>query len=204
MSPDLPASSGRLIVVVGASGVGKDSLIAYARERLAELPALMFVQRVVTREGSASAEDHAVMTTEAFDETERAGGFAVSWHAHGLRYGLPVEICSHLDGGGIAVANGSRAALAAIRQRFPDCVIVNVSARPDILAQRLADRGRESGEDIQQRLQRAVAPFDYPDGTIDIDNSGPLEQAGDRFLSIVLDMRAVSPPAIAPSVSARW
>ncbi len=39
-----------LIVVVGPSGAGKDTLMSYAARRLAHCPDLTFVRRVITRD----------------------------------------------------------------------------------------------------------------------------------------------------------
>ncbi len=52
---------GRLVVVVGPSGAGKDTLIARARVRLAGDPTIVFPLRLVTRTASA-AEDHQIIS----------------------------------------------------------------------------------------------------------------------------------------------
>ena len=87
--------------------------------------------------------------------------------------------------GRILIANGSRAVLGQFRQAFPRVAIVNITASPQVLASRLVARGRESEQDILNRLKRQVPDIlDEPDVTT-IDNSGPLEIAGSRFAALV-------------------
>lgn len=176
---------GVLIAVVGPSGAGKDSLIAYARERLASEPSILFVRRIVTRSADTAAEDHASLTPAEFANAEAAGAFAVCWDAHGLRYGIPVSARDHVAGGGTAVVNGSRAALADIRAAFDHVVTLHVSARPEVLAARLAARGRESQPDILQRLRRAGIDMPRAGTVIEIDNSGALEGAGASMVDAI-------------------
>lgn len=173
------------MVVVGPSGAGKDSLIAYARQRLAADPSILFVRRVVTREALASAEDHDTCSPDAFAAARAAGAFAVDWEAHGLQYGIPIAVRTHLMRGGVAVVNGSRAALPAIRAAFPQVVTVHVTCRPEVLAARLAARRRESEAEMRQRLQRAAMPCRELGGAVEIDNSGELAVAGEALVSAI-------------------
>lgn len=190
MSPD-PISRldamhprGRLLVVVGPSGAGKDSLIACARQALSGDPSILFVRRVVTR-ATPSGEDHDCLSLGEFAEARASGQFAVHWDAHGLSYGVPATVRAHLDAGGVAVLNGSRAALPAIRAAFEPVTIVHVTASPDILARRLAARGRESETDISRRLQRSTIDPSRSGDWVDIDNSGPIEIAATHFLATI-------------------
>ena len=110
--------SGTFVAVVGSSGAGKDSVMSYARERLGA--DIVIVRRVVTRDADGGSEDHDSMTLDQFVAAETEGRFALSWEAHGLRYGLPITFpaCSR---GGVcgravpAVALGGQR--AAHRQR---------------------------------------------------------------------------------------
>jgi ribose 1,5-bisphosphokinase len=79
---------GRLVLVVGPSGAGKDTLLGLARAACADDPRVVFARRIVTRESSA-AEDNEQMTAEDFREAQGRGAFAVHWEAHGHAYGLP-------------------------------------------------------------------------------------------------------------------
>ncbi len=177
-------ASGRLVLVVGPSGAGKDTIIDYARARLKTDPRVHFVRRVISRPAGAG-EDHLPVGRQAFEEMAQEGHFALHWQAHGLSYGLLCEIDKWLAQGDVVVANGSRAVLADARRRYPQLVIVNVTAPREVLAKRLVERGRESLESVHQRLIRSEQhPVDGVD-VIHIDNSGAAEMAGERFLDLL-------------------
>ena len=78
--------AGRLVLVVGPSGAGKDTLIAAGRAALGEDPRFVFPRRVVTRPAVAALEDHESVSPEAFAAARQAGAFALDWEAHGLCY----------------------------------------------------------------------------------------------------------------------
>ena len=108
-------SPGVFVAIVGPSGAGKDSLIRGLGERLTGRDGVVIARRVVTRP-SDDHEDHDTMDEAAFEDAEEAGRFALSWSAHGLSYGVPVEIDAAIEEGKIVVCNVSRAAVAAVRQ----------------------------------------------------------------------------------------
>lgn len=175
-------SAGTLIVVVGPSGAGKDTVIDYARTRLAERPGVLFVRRVVTRDPQAGGEDHESMEPAAFAEADRRGEFAFTWRAHGLSYAFPATLDDHLRGGGVAVANGSRATLPRLAERFPGLLVVNLTVSRANLAKRLATRGRESEAEIESRLDRAEQfHVDMPNA-VTLSNDGPAEEAGEELV----------------------
>lgn len=182
-------TTGRLVLVVGPSGVGKDSLIDYARERLAGEPAVQFVKRTVTRAAGSGGEDHDELSPEAFNRAEQAGAFAVTWPAHGLRYGLPAGARAHVEAGGIAVANGSRKAIEAIVGAFPAVLVVNVTAHAEIIQSRLSGRGRENAGEVAARLARASEPLVSSAPVVAIDNSGPIAEGGERLLALLTELR---------------
>ena len=181
----LSLAAGTMVVVVGPSGAGKDSVMSYAARHFAEEARVRFVRRVITRPADAGGEAHEAIDTEGFREREAAGGFAVSWDAHGLCYGIPRDTLDYLAAGATLVANGSRSALPAFANAYPRLKVVLVTARPDILASRLASRGRESAQAIASRLERAVPEIVVAADTVVIDNSGALEEAGEAFVSLL-------------------
>lgn len=188
-SSDAPQSDldtvGTMIVVVGPSGAGKDTLIDYAAERLRRNPDVHFVRRVITRDSDAGGENHEGCSEEAFHRKKVAGEFCVSWSAHGLHYGIPASVSEHLKKGGVAVANGSRSALPHFRTAFPNLKVVVVTARPEILSARLANRGRESMSEIMGRLDRKVEAICDSFDVTTIDNSGEIEEAGSALLALL-------------------
>lgn len=180
----LPIRNGAFVAVVGPSGAGKDTLIAHARAALADEPQVEFVRRVITRRNDGETEDHDTLADAEFIAAEAEGAFALAWEAHGLRYGLPVSVDRAIDNGHVAVANLSRGALPALRRRYANVAVVEVTADPEILASRLAGRGRETRGEILARLARTIS-CDTTGPSILLDNSGPKEVAGDRLVAII-------------------
>ena len=149
-----------LIAVVGPSGAGKDTLMAGARAAIAHDARFRFVRRAITRPAEAGGEDHEALSEADFAARHGAGGFALSWEAHGLRYGIPRDIEEDIGARRVVIANLSRAVLPEASARYR-LRVLNITAPMEVLAARLAARGRESTADIAARLAREVA---LPDG----------------------------------------
>jgi ribose 1,5-bisphosphokinase len=165
-NPDRPIGPGRLILVVGPSGAGKDTLLGLARAACAEDRSVVFPRRVVTRQASAF-EDNEQASFEAFRQARADGEFAVHWEAHGHGYGLPRVIDDELRAGRTVVANVSRTVIDAARRAYADVTVVSITAPPEILQRRLAARARGSDGQVEDRLNRAVSdPAALPDLTI--------------------------------------
>lgn len=176
---------GVMVVVVGPSGAGKDTLMEFAAARLGQQCNIHFVRRVITRDRDAGGEDHDAVTQEEFDRRLAQGNFSVSWQAHGLSYGIPASVQDKLKLGDIVIANGSRSALSHFKSAFPVLKVVNVIATPDVLAARLESRGRESRDDILRRLQRSSLDVCGDFDVTTIDNSGALALAGAAFAELL-------------------
>lgn len=179
--------SGRLIAVVGPSGVGKDSLIAGI---IAARPGIRAVRRSITRPADTSEPFEPVDAAE-FARRRTEGAFALDWTAHGLSYAIPIAALDAVVRGETVIANLSRGVLGRAQQVFGRLTILSVTASSEVLAARLGARGRESERDIASRLSRAAPPLPDAAERIEIDNSGPLQRAIDAALS-ALD--AATPP----------
>jgi ribose 1,5-bisphosphokinase len=155
-NPDRPIGPGRLILVVGPSGAGKDTLLGLARAACAGDRSVVFPRRVVTREASAF-EDNEQVSFEMFRRARADGEFAVHWEAHGHGYGLTRAIDDELRAGRIVVANVSRTVIDAVRGAYANVTVVSITAPPEILQRRLAARARGSDGQIEGRLNRAVS-----------------------------------------------
>jgi ribose 1,5-bisphosphokinase len=166
--------SGRLIAVVGPSGVGKDSLIAgIAKAR----PDLHLVRRVITRPAELGGEPFEGVTEDEFRLRSAAGAFCLAWQAHGLSYGIPADALRNVTAGRDAIANLSRAVLSQAAALFPCLLVMRVTALPETLAHRLAARGRETEEDIRLRLARPEPPMPEGLAVVHVRNDGTLAEA---------------------------
>ena len=174
---------GRLILVVGPSGAGKDTLIGLARAACAEDATIVFPRRVVTRAASPF-EDNEQVSPEAFRRAHSRGEFAVHWEAHGHCYALPGAVDDDIRAGRTVVANVSRTVIDAMRRAYADVIVVSVTAPPDVLADRLAARSRNSDGKIEHRLGRAVdAAAAPPDVTIV--NVGSVEGRARELVQVI-------------------
>jgi ribose 1,5-bisphosphokinase len=176
---------GLMVVVVGPSGAGKDTLMALAARHFQGRPDVHFVRRVITRNGDAGGEHHLAVSPQGFASMEQAGSFSVWWEAHGLKYGIPSEVSVSLAAGNLVIANGSRSALHRFQAVFPRLKVVNVTARAEVLATRLEARGRETHEDIMARLARGPLTVRGDYDVVDLDNSDSLEEGERRIVEVL-------------------
>jgi ribose 1,5-bisphosphokinase len=173
----------QLIYIVGASGVGKDSLMHYARQRLNGSVPILFAHRYITRPVAGASENHIAITPEEFRLRKAGGLFALDWESHGLYYGIGREINDWMTSGFHVVVNGSRQYQPVAKERYPHLVTIVIEADPEIILQRLQNRGREEAADIANRVKRQP-PLDK-DGLIRITNNGFLEAAGETLVNVL-------------------
>lgn len=173
-----------LILVVGPSGAGKDTLLDAAKLVLADDPRFHFVRRVITRPANAGGEAHEAVTEQEFARRE----FALQWQVHGLHYGIPAEA---VEDGRIVVANVSRTVIAEAARRYA-VTVIEITASQAVLAARLGERGRESVADVAARLARNVAlPKDVVVETVV--NASSLDDGVARFLAALTRAAAAAP-----------
>lgn len=148
---------GRLVVLSGPSGVGKDTLI---RAWAARNPRVVRIVTTTTREprdGEVEGVDYHFVSTEEFRELADSGAFLEFKNVHGNWYGSPkADVEKHLAEGRIAVLNVDVQGALSVMERRPDALSVFVHP-PSLeeLERRIRRRGLDSEEAIQRRLENA-------------------------------------------------
>jgi ribose 1,5-bisphosphokinase len=182
---------GRLVLVVGPSGAGKDTLIGRARAACRGDAAVVFPRRIVTRPPSLF-EDNEFMPQTAFEQAAASGAFAFWWRAHGHLYGIPLAVDFDIEAGRTVVCNVSRTVVAAVRERYANVVAVLVTAPADVLAARLAGRARPSDGAVTDRMKRVNIAREELRPDVVIDNVGEPESGARKLLDAVYTAGALA------------
>ncbi len=173
---------GKLVLVVGPSGVGKDTLINLAKEQLAAKDGFHFPTRYITRSKDAGAEQHIAISPQQFCELKARNEFILCWAAHGLNYGIAKTIDQHLAAGETVVVNVSRSVIEDAQKIFANVKIIHITASKATLLQRLQLRGREAPDSILTRLNR-LANYDVSGKNVQtIYNDGLLTHCYEKFV----------------------
>jgi ribose 1,5-bisphosphokinase len=178
------SKTGTLVLIVGPSGAGKDSIIDGARRILRNDPRFVFPRRVITRPVDET-EDHAECSREDFDVLKNTSSLSLHWQAHGLYYGIPAGIENEIAGGRIVITNVSRSIIGQAHERFPHVCTVTIDAPVEMRSKRLHERDREDNASIDARLNRQVNNPDPRETDYTILNDGNLSDAIESFVTIL-------------------
>ena len=148
--------SGKLVILSGPSGVGKDTLL----DRLQLDPGIQRVCAFTTREprsGEIDGVDYHFVDRETFDRMALAGEFVEFKIVHGNGYATPVAGLQRiLDEGKFAVLKIDTQGALDVMDRRPDALTIFILP-PSIqeLERRIRTRATDSEEKIQIRMQNA-------------------------------------------------
>jgi ribose 1,5-bisphosphokinase len=174
-----------IVYVMGPSGAGKDSVLRYARERVDGHQPIMFAHRYITRPPTPGDENHVALSASEFAARRAHNLFAMHWEAHGLQYGIGIEIERWREAGCLVVVSGSREHFEQELAAAAGVIPVVITSDPPILARRLMRRARDDAHAVTKRLERGAAlRIDHP-ALVTIDNSGTIAQAGDRLVAVL-------------------
>jgi phosphonate metabolism protein PhnN/1,5-bisphosphokinase (PRPP-forming) len=179
---------GLMVLVVGPSGAGKDTLMQAAAHRLQGDERYVFFQRVLTRDAKAGGEDHLPMTEDKFRDAFALGAFCLSWRAHGLAYGIPISMIGALRHGRTTIVNVSRHMISAAEDIWPRVGVIYVDADVATREQRIAARKRELAADIMTRLTRTVEFSTRRAPVLEVQNNGSIDAGVALFVSALGDL----------------
>lgn len=170
--------TGKWVFVCGPSGVGKDSVIAWTARALASQSDIVFARRLITRAAHPTS-DHDAIGEHDFLLLQQSGGLRWCWQAHGFHYGIAQHYASHVSAGRIVVVNGSRRHVDGL-PASPDVKRVEITASPEKIAVRLGQRGRDTQQELVQRLARNAALEETNPAKVDlsINNDGEVAESG--------------------------
>ena len=178
---------GTLFLVVGNSGSGKDSIIyGLLNKYPSNLTQLHIVKRYITRPPSETELNNPI-TVEEFKNLENQEKFALKWHIYGLDYGVPIEIDNWLKEGHPVIVNVSRTIVKEANERYGNIKTIFVDVPFEITLQRVQERGRESGDLLDERIERARKSQKFPKADFIVDNSGKLEDAINQLLNYLIE-----------------
>jgi guanylate kinase len=189
--PELPAEPPLLIVLSGPSGAGKDSV----RELLLAWEPRM--HRVVTattrrpRPGEVEGRDYHFIDEKTFDELLNTDGFFEHAFVYDHRNGVPrIEIEDPLAFGRDAIARIDVQGAATLKRLLPQSLLIFISPGSiEEAARRMHDRGADSEEEQQRRIEvarremDAATQFDH----VVVNLTGQLEAAAREIHSVILE-----------------
>jgi len=160
---------GTLFIVSGPSGAGKTTLINRVREQLEPLGITLYFSVSHTtrrpRAGETDGHNYHFVTRDAFRAMIDGGEFLEWAHVHEQLYGTSkYEVVSRLDRGqDVIVDIDFQGARQIAQDEHLNERSLNVFIFPptlDVLEQRLRDRGLNTEQEIETRMQKAIDEID--------------------------------------------
>ena len=180
---------GTLVLLVGPSGSGKDSLLAYARAKLLDDPAILFVRRCITRKDGDPNEDHESMGLEEFPKGRAARALCHfmgrAWSllrpAYDLARPFGQRRCCYRQWISQKHTAFERTIPAASRRKPDRCTRYSRQATCSAWGVKALTKLKEDWPELPNYPMTRF----LEKRPTHLDNSGPLDIAGDAFVALV-------------------
>ena len=148
---------GKLIVISGASGVGKGTVLGIMMETRKALSFSVSATTRPPRPGEIDGVHYYFITREKFEAMIAAGEF-LEYDAHAANYyGTPRAQAEEKQSHGPVLLDIEPKGAKQVKEKAPDAVLIFIMP-PSVaeLERRLRGRGDTSEEQIQMRMERAT------------------------------------------------
>ena len=148
---------GKLIVISGASGVGKGTVLGIMMEKRKDLSFSVSATTRPPRPGEIDGVHYSFITREKFEAMIAAGEF-LEYDAHAANYyGTPRAQAEEKQSHGPVLLDIEPKGAKQVKEKAPDAVLIFIMP-PSVaeLERRLRGRGDTSEEQIQMRMERAT------------------------------------------------
>ena len=148
---------GKLIVISGASGVGKGTVLGIMMEKRKDLSFSVSATTRPPRPGEIDGVHYYFISREKFEAMIAAGEF-LEYDAHAANYyGTPRAQAEEKQTHGPVLLDIEPKGARQVKEKAPDAVLIFIMP-PSVaeLERRLRGRGDTSEEQIQMRMERAT------------------------------------------------
>ena len=167
--PEGGDSRGRLFVLSGPSGVGKDAVLSRMRELGRKFHFTVTATTRAIRPGEQDGADYIFMSPDDFRRLIADDGLLEWAEVYGNLYGVPkAQVTDALERGQDVILKVDVQGAATVREMYPESVLIFLEP-PDMdsLDYRLRERGTERGDALRIKLEtareemKAAAWFDH-------------------------------------------
>ena len=180
-------SKGRLVIISGPSGSGKDTILKKALELLPEIKFSISSVTRPMREGEVQGEKYNFITKEAFEDMIKNDMLLEYNNYVGNYYGTPkAPVEKVIDEGGEIIleidVNGQR----NVKEKIDSALSVFIMPPSiEVLRARLSGRGTDSAEVIEKRMKTALTEMECAKNYDYIVINDDLDKAVEDFVTII-------------------
>ena len=177
-----------LIVVSGPSGVGKDSVLHGLKSRTLDLHFVVTATNRPPRPGEVDGVDYIFVSTDEFIRMIEADELIEYAQVYNDYKGVPKsQLQDAFDSGKDVIMRVDVQGAATLRQKYPQAILIYLSATEDDLLKRLQARGADDVDSLRLRVAMArkeietLNEFDYV-----VENAeGRLDETVDGIIGII-------------------
>lgn len=180
---------GKLVVISGASGVGKGTVLGIMMKKREDLSFSVSATTRAPRPGEVDGVHYYFVTKEQFEDMIAKGEF-LEYDAHAANYyGTPrAQAEEKMAGGGSVLLDIEPNGAKLVRQAAPEAILVFIMP-PNVeeLERRLRGRGDTPEDQIVMRMERAVWEMEQRHWYDHVVVNDDAERCADEILNIIAE-----------------